>query len=308
MADRIRPEVRRHIQAFVQGINSYYESHPEDLPAWWGKRRVDEFMVTAFSRLFLQSYSFDDGFRDLKRAGIDPGIELISRGSNQFAVAPSRTAVGAPILLSDTHLPWDGPFRFWEFRIHAGGLRGSGFTLPGIPYIGLGHNENVAWAMTTGGPDTADVYELRLDGEKPTRYLYDGQWKELRERTYRVLVKGAGEQIVRLLRFPPRPAGRHPQGQGLCHQVGIRRRGGRPCRLARIQLRRRLPGSAGRVGLAAALPPQRDGGGYLRQHLLPAHRTGPQAPRGLRLVETGRRFDLQDGMARGSTRLPICCR
>jgi acyl-homoserine lactone acylase PvdQ len=197
MADKIRPEVRRHTQVFVQGINSYYRDHPEDFPGWWGKRRVDEFMVIAFSRLFLQSWSFDDGFRDLRRAGIEPSRELISRGSNQFAIAPSRSAVGAPILLSDTHLPWQGAYRFWEFRIHAGGLRGSGFTLAGVPYIGLGHNENVAWAMTTGGPDTADVYELKLDGDNPTRYLYDGQWKELKKREYKVLVKGTGEQIIR---------------------------------------------------------------------------------------------------------------
>jgi acyl-homoserine-lactone acylase len=197
LADGIDPEVRRHVQAFVRGINTYYGSHPEEVPRWWGKRSVDEFMVVAFSRLFLQSYSFDDGLRDLKRAGIDPGIELLSRGSNQFAVAPSRTAVGAPILSSDTHLPWDGPYRFWEFRIHAAGLRGSGFTLPGIPYIGIGHNEHVAWAMTTGGPDTADVYVLQLDGEPPTRYRHDGEWKELKKREYRVAVKGSGDRVLR---------------------------------------------------------------------------------------------------------------
>ncbi len=197
MADEINPEIRRHIQAFSQGINFYYEDHPENLPDWWGPRRVDEFMVIAFSRLFLQSYSFDDGLRDLKRAGIDPGIDPISRGSNQFAIAPDRSALGVPILLSDTHLPWSGPFRFWELRIHAGALRGSGFTLPGIPYIGLGHNESVAWAMTTGGPDTADAYELMLDGENPTRYFHDGQWMALKKREYKVLVKGVGEQRIR---------------------------------------------------------------------------------------------------------------
>jgi len=196
LADKITPAVRRHILAFVRGINFYYEKHGEDVPAWWGKRRVDEFMVIAFSRLFLQSYSFDEGFRDLKRAGIDPGIEPMSRGSNQFAVAPKRSAAGAPILLGDTHMAWYGAFRFWEFRIHAGDLRGSGFTLAGVPYIGLGHNENVAWAMTTGGPDTADVYELKLDSENPTQYFYDGQWKELRKRVYKVKIKGGGEQMI----------------------------------------------------------------------------------------------------------------
>lgn len=199
MADRIDPDVRRHLRAFVRGIQAYFDDHPEDLPSWWGGRQADEFMVIAYSRLFLQSYSFDDGLRDLRRAGIDPGIEPMSRGSNQFAVAPSRTAVGAPILSGDLHLPWNGPFPLWEFRIHAGALRGSGFTLAGVPYIGLGHNEHVAWTMTTGGPDTADAYELTLDddGGSPTRYLYDGQWRELRLREYTVQVKGRSPRQLR---------------------------------------------------------------------------------------------------------------
>lgn len=198
LADSIDPAVRRHIQAFVGGINSYYDAHPQDVPTWWNERRADEFMVVAFSRLFLQSHSFDDGLRDLKRAGIDPGIEPLSRLSNQFAIAPSRSAAGVPILVGDMHLPWHGTYRFWEFRIHAGPLRGSGFTLAGMPYIGLGHGEHVAWSMTTGGPDTADVYELRLQWEagNPTRYFYDGGWRELRQRKYTLRIQGAADQIV----------------------------------------------------------------------------------------------------------------
>lgn len=199
MADSITPEVRRHVQAFVRGINSYYQNHPGDIPSWWEKREVDEFMVIAYARLFLQSYAFDEGLRDVKRTGIDPGMEPMFRGSNQFSVAPSRTAVGAPILLGDMHLSWDGPYRFWECRIHAGELKGSGFTLPGVPYIGVGHNDCVAWSMTTGGPDAGDAYELKLDndGASPTKYFYAGQWRELKQREYRVRVKGSGEKTIR---------------------------------------------------------------------------------------------------------------
>lgn len=196
LADRIRPEVRRHIRAFARGIDAYYAGHPQDLPPWWRNRRVDEFMVIAFSRLFLQSRSFEDGFRDLQRAGINPGRKLAPGASNQFAVAPWRSTEGAAILLGDTHLAWDGAYRFWEFRIHAGNLQGCGFTLPGIPYIGLGHNGNVAWTMTTGGPDTTDVYELKLKRGDPPSYLYDGGWRELKKREYRVRVRGGGERTI----------------------------------------------------------------------------------------------------------------
>ena len=196
--DSIRPDVRSHLAAFVRGMNDYYAAHPADLPAWWGDRPIDEAMSVAFARLFLYNWSFDDAYDDLYRGGIQPGFDRTERGSNQWAVAPSRTAIGAAILLIDPHLSWFGPSRFWEFRIHAGPLEGSGFTLPGVPYIGLGHNADLAWAMTTGGPDTADVYELTLNDAR-TQYLYDGQWRDLDRREVRLDIRGGPAQTHTLL-------------------------------------------------------------------------------------------------------------
>ena len=40
--ERNRPEIRKQIRAFVKGINDFYATHPEDIPSWWGKRKVDE--------------------------------------------------------------------------------------------------------------------------------------------------------------------------------------------------------------------------------------------------------------------------
>ena len=165
-------------------------------PSWWGDRKVDEYMVVAFFRFFLYGWSVGQVFDDLQAGGIQPGFDEVSRGSNQWSVSPGRSAEGAAILCIDPHLSWWGPSRFWEFRIHAGVLQGSGFTLPGCPYIGLGHNANVAWAMTTGGPDTADVYELTLKDDDPTKYLYDGQWRTLSRREATLEVKGAPPQKI----------------------------------------------------------------------------------------------------------------
>jgi acyl-homoserine lactone acylase PvdQ len=195
-ADRIRPAVRRHIRAFARGIHDYYATHPEDVPEWWGGREIDEYLIIAFGRLFLYAWSIEQVFEDLRRAGIDPGFGDYHHGSNQWAVAPGRSAEGSAILLIDPHLSWWGLSRFWEFRIHAGELRGSGFTLPGSPYIGLGHTDHLAWAMTTGGPDTADVYELTLDPDDPTRYLLDGEWRSLTRREFMIRVKGAGDRSL----------------------------------------------------------------------------------------------------------------
>lgn len=189
--DTIPEPVQRHIYAFRDGINAFYAAHPGDKPAWWGDREVDEYMLVAFGRLFLYNWSIDEAYEDLERGGIEPGYEPDQRGSNQFAVGPSRSAEGVAILAIDPHLAWFGPSRFWEFRIHAGGLHGSGVTLPGSPYIGLGHNADVAWAMTTGGPDTADIYELMLN-EDGTKYRYDGEWKDLQKREVTITLRGQG--------------------------------------------------------------------------------------------------------------------
>ena len=194
--DRNRPQIQEQIRAYVKGVNDFYTEHPEDIPSWWGNRKVDEYMVVSFGRMFLYAWSIGQAFGDLQAGGVQPGFIQESRGSNQWAVSPGRSAEGAAILCIDPHLSWWGPSRFWEFRIHAGEFHGSGVTLPGVPSIGLGHNANVAWAMTTGGPDTADIYELKLKEDDPTRYLYDGQWRELTSRDITIEVKGAGERKI----------------------------------------------------------------------------------------------------------------
>jgi acyl-homoserine-lactone acylase len=189
--EELRPEVREHLEAFAKGIDDYYAAHPGDVPEWWRGRRVDPHMIVAFSRLFVYNWSIDEVYGDLRRGGIEPGFRPDLRGSNQFAVAPSRSAEGAAILAIDPHLAWDGPARFWEFRVHAGELHGSGVMLAGTPYIGNGHTRTLAWAMTTGGPDTADVYELALDPADPGRYRYDGEWRALTSRQVTIAVRGA---------------------------------------------------------------------------------------------------------------------
>jgi len=156
-------------------------------------------MAVAHSRQFMWGWPAGQALGELQRAGIKPNFSADLRSSNQMAIAPSRTSVRAPILIIDPHLSWWGPQRFWEFRIHAGELHGSGFTIPGSPYVGLGHNDNVAWAMTTGGPDTADIYILTLNPEDRLQYQYDGAWRSLAVRKVSIAVKG--EEKPRELTF-----------------------------------------------------------------------------------------------------------
>ncbi|MDH5736947.1 MAG: penicillin acylase family protein [Gammaproteobacteria bacterium] len=188
------PEKRARLEAFAAGITRYYQDHPEAVPVWWQYPSVTPAMVDAFGRLFLYNWSIDEAIKDLKRGGIDPGFVVAQRASNQWAVAPSRSESGNAMLVIDPHLSWWGVSRFWEMRIHAGNLHGSGVGLPGTPFIGLGHNDKLAWAMTTGGPDTADVFELTLNPENENQYLYDGEYRDMTVKEVSLQVNGEGEK------------------------------------------------------------------------------------------------------------------
>jgi acyl-homoserine-lactone acylase len=187
---------RAIISAFARGIDDWLSAHPDAVPQWWGERPVDPVMIEAFGRLFLYDWSVDEGLGDLRRGGIEPDFPTAERASNQWAVAPKRSASGNAMLLIDPHLSWWGPSRFWEVRMHAGNLRGSGVTIAGSPWIGLGHNGDVAWAMTTGGPDTADAYELVTDPDRPGQYLFDGSWHDLETKTLNLGVRGEAPREV----------------------------------------------------------------------------------------------------------------
>jgi acyl-homoserine-lactone acylase len=52
--------------------------------------------------------------------------------------------------------------------------------------------------MTTGGPDTADVYELTLKDGDPTQYEYDGQWRSMERREVTLKVRGEKDQKHRI--------------------------------------------------------------------------------------------------------------
>lgn len=190
---------RSHNAAFVAGINSFMAEYPEQVPEWWIADEVDVYMPIAFSRQFIWGWPAGQAASDLRKIGLRPTYDVTFPYSNEMAIAPSRTEFGSAVLIIDPHLSWYGRFRYWEVRIHAGDIHISGFATAGFPYVNLGHNEHVAWAHTTGGPDTGDVYELTLNPENRRQYLFESEYKTLTTREVSLEVKG--EEAPRRVSF-----------------------------------------------------------------------------------------------------------
>ncbi len=106
-------------------------------------------------------------------------------GSNNWAVAPSRTANGHALLAGDPHLELTLPSIWYETHLVVPDtLDVYGVTIPGAPGIIIGFTPAVAWTFTNTGADVMDFYAETVDrADAPTRYQVDGQWRSLTLRT-----------------------------------------------------------------------------------------------------------------------------
>ena len=78
--------------------------------------------------------------------------------SNAWAVDGAHSATGAPLLAGDPHLAFGFPGIWYLARIDTPTDTLAGATAPGIPFIVLGRNRDIAWTFTTTGADTEDVF------------------------------------------------------------------------------------------------------------------------------------------------------
>ena len=117
--------------------------------------------------LFSQSTPAPDFDRDLGPWRSPPGL-----GSNNWALAPSRSESGKAWFANDPHLGLKHPpFWFW-IHLEAPDLDVAGASLPGVPLIPSGVNRHAAWGLTNSYLDTARVFlvdEREVPGLKQER-------------------------------------------------------------------------------------------------------------------------------------------
>jgi acyl-homoserine lactone acylase PvdQ len=200
---RMSTQLQRNYSGYVAGIQRFMREQPRQVPAW--APRLEPWDPVALSRWLLWlSYQAGAGIRDCQAGGVRLAAALggeLERGaiaaSNEWIVAPWRTAMNAMVVLSDPHGGVDGGF-VYEFRLHAGRLEMAGYSMGAIAL--LTHTRNVSWGMTTGAPDVADCYDVEVDPGQPTRYLFDGKPSRMETRAERIEVKGAAP-VKRILEY-----------------------------------------------------------------------------------------------------------
>ncbi|HEX6575757.1 MAG TPA: penicillin acylase family protein [Gemmatimonadaceae bacterium] len=118
-------------------------------------------------------------------------------GSNNWAVAPSRSSSGNAILAGDPHLDLTLPSVWYEMHVNVPGrIDAAGVGFPGMPGVVIGFNRDVAWTFTNTGSDVDDYYAEKVDNDAhPTKYQVDGNWRDVEKKIEQY--KGRGGKVLR---------------------------------------------------------------------------------------------------------------
>jgi penicillin amidase len=109
-------------------------------------------------------------------------------GSNNWVVSGAHTTTGKPLLSNDMHLGHRVPNLWYENHLRAGDFDVVGVSLPGYPYVMVGHNRNIAWGFTNVGPTVEDLFIEKFNQQG--QYLTPQGWKSPEVRREVIHVKG----------------------------------------------------------------------------------------------------------------------
>ncbi len=122
----------------------------------------------------------------------------LAGASNAWAVGPTRSTSGAPLLANDPHLGLTAPVVWYLARLElsSGGVIGG--TIPGMPVILAGRSADLGWGITSSYLDDQDVYVEEVNPQNPDEYRTPDGWKPFVARDSIINVKGGPAVTIRL--------------------------------------------------------------------------------------------------------------
>ena len=121
-----------------------------------------------------------------------------TEGSNNWVVAPAKSATGRAIMANDPHRAYSTPSLRYIVHLNAPGMDVIGAGEPALPGISIGHNGTIAFGLTIFNIDQEDLYVYELNPDNPEQYRYRGQWESFRLVQEQVAVRDGAPATVNL--------------------------------------------------------------------------------------------------------------
>ena len=222
--------------AFVAGINRGIEAMGAGLPVefgllgyapaaftvrdvlaiargfWWSLNgRIDRIIAADAARLLPEHlrvpYLTPEASENLVLPGAVPphyGVQPAgtpagtddATGSNNWAIAGSRSTTGLPMLAGDPHQPFWVPGSWYEFALHGPEDNAAGAGHAGLPGLWWGSNGTAAWCLTNNMASTRDLYREEIDPADPGRYRDGDVWRSFATREESIPVRGEAARTI----------------------------------------------------------------------------------------------------------------
>ncbi|MDD8019828.1 MAG: penicillin acylase family protein [Acidobacteriota bacterium] len=126
---------------------------------------------------------------DVLNFGRIESIDQSGLGSNNWVISGARTTTGLPLLTNDPHLAINVPPIWLEMGLECPEFKVVGETIPGVPLVIIGHNQHLAWGITSSYVDVQDLYIEKVEWDTKS-YLRQGKWKPLTIRDEIIKIRG----------------------------------------------------------------------------------------------------------------------
>ena len=119
-------------------------------------------------------------------------------GSNNWVIAPWKSATGRAVMANDPHRAYSEPSLRYISDLNAPTLHVIGANEPALPGVSFGHNDWIAFGYTIFPIDQEDLYIYELNPENSGQYKYQGSWEPFRVVREEIKVKGQAPMPVDL--------------------------------------------------------------------------------------------------------------
>src|SRR6188472_3436869 len=189
-AATLEPELLALLERFCEGVNAAAASAkamPFEMQLlrleWKPWRPVD---ILSLGKLLAFGLS-TNWERELLRADMARAL-----GPELAAVLDPAYPADNPIVnqeawSGDAHLPPSMPGIWYQVGLRLGDRFVRGASLPGMPGVYMGQNNDVCWTFTNVMADVQDLFIERVEGE---RYLFEDEWRPLEVVREEIPVKG----------------------------------------------------------------------------------------------------------------------
>ncbi len=174
------------IESFARGLNQWADAHRGELSA--AAQRVLPLSAEDVYAHGLRVIHYDWVVSPRRLEGRLARWEDEVHGSNEWAIAPARSASGHAMLMSNSHLQWGDIHTYFEVQLTAPGVTSYGAVWVGFPVLRQCFTEFLGWTQTTNNPAESDLYGLV---EKDGGYVLDGKVMPFDTRTETLKVRQA---------------------------------------------------------------------------------------------------------------------